>query len=185
MTFTRWLCGYPGARALVFCLGYFLVSIFPVSAEERPVQIYGWVEKAIVFHTEATVKVKLDSGALTSSMDAKNIETFKRDGRSWVRFSLALEDMKSGEAFEKQLELPVKRWVRLRGAGGEERRPVVKLRLCIGDQMLNEQFSLRDRSNMIYPVLLGRRTIAKLGLLDVGSTFRVQPDCSKNKLWEN
>ena len=38
-------------------------------------------------------------------------------------------------------------------------------------------FTLRDRSDMIYPVLLGRRLLAELGPVDSARTFTVQPSC--------
>lgn len=157
-----------------------LMSI--TAAADRPtrnndVQVVGWLEKAIVMPVGATVKMKLDSGALTSSMDAKNIEPFKRSGKNWVRFRLHLEDKQTGEDVYRDMEMPVKRYTRIRGAGGEERRPVVILPLCIGDKVYREEFTLRDRDNMLYPVLIGRRTLKDLGLLDVNSTYLTTPTC--------
>src|SRR5690606_16720928 len=108
-------------------------------------QIFGWLEKAIVMPVGATVKIKLDSGALTSSMDAKNIHLFKRKGKNWVSFRLHLEDKETGAEVYRDLEMPVKRIVRVRGAGGEDRRPVVVLPVCIGDRIYKEEFTLRNR----------------------------------------
>ncbi len=34
------------------------------------------------------LKAKMDTGALTASLSAKDIETFTRDGEDWVRFRL-------------------------------------------------------------------------------------------------
>jgi len=140
-------------------------------------KVFGWVEKAIVEPWGVEVKAKLDSGALTSSLDARDIERFKRDGERWVRFRLKLEDEESGEVFSQHLELPLYRSLRLRGAGGTDRRPVVLMRVCLGDTVYEEQFSLRDRGDMNYPLLLGRRTIGHLGLLDVRDTFLSEPVC--------
>jgi hypothetical protein len=126
---------------------------------------------------EATVKVKLDSGALTSSMHATDITPFKRNDRNWVRFRLELEDKITGEQVQMTLEKKVYRYARIRGAGGEERRPVVVLPFCIGDKILREQFTLNDRKDMLYPVLLGRRTLKELGLIDTSATFLNKPEC--------
>jgi len=152
------------------------LSAASVASSEEP-QILGWVEKAIVMPVGATVKAKLDSGALTSSMHATAIELRERDGENWVEFELELEDAASGEQVLTPMALPVERFILVRGAGGEDRRPVVKLDLCIGDQVYTEQFSLRDRGDMIYPVLIGRRTLRDLGLVDVNSTYLTQPSC--------
>ena len=69
----------------------------------------------------------------------------------------------------------------VRGAGGSDRRPVVKMSICMGDQVYEEQFSLRDRGDMTYPVLIGRRTIEHIGLIDVSETFLLKPSCSQQE----
>jgi len=146
------------------------------SAEEPPV--FGWVENAVMMPWEIQVKAKLDSGALTSSLDARDIKMFTRSGEEWVRFRLKLEDQESGEVFSDQLERPLYRDQAVRGAGGRDERPVVLLEVCVGNTTYEEQFSLRDREDMNYPMLLGRRTISHLGLLDVRKTFiHKTPDC--------
>ena len=68
--------------------------------------------------------------------------------------------------------------LRVRGAGGSEQRPVVRMDVCVAGERLNEEFSLRDRSNMHYPVLLGRRTLDRLGNVDSSRTFTTSPDCT-------
>lgn len=156
----------------------FPLSASPVASSEGP-QVLGWVEKAIVMPVGATVKAKLDSGALTSSMHATAIELRERDGEDWVEFELELEDTASGEQVLMPMALPVERFILVRGAGGEDRRPVVKLELCIGDQVYTEQFSLRDRGDMLYPILIGRRTLRDLGLVDVNSTYLTRPSCDR------
>ncbi|WP_245184798.1 ATP-dependent zinc protease family protein [Halomonas salinarum] len=156
-------------------------ALTPSLAEEttdRPV--FGWVEKAHIEPWGVEVKAKLDSGALTSSLDARDIERFKKDGDEWVRFRLELEDEESGEVFEKALERPVNRNLLLRGAGGTSRRPTVIMPICLGNTRYEEDFSLRDRSKMNYPVLLGRRTISHLGVLDVDKTFLSEPGCDED-----
>ncbi|MGR2739787.1 retropepsin-like aspartic peptidase RloA3 [Billgrantia sp. Q4P2] len=156
--------------------GLLLAGLAPALAdEEKPV--FGWIEKSTLEPWGVEVKAKLDSGALTSSLDARDIETFDKEGEEWVRFRLELTDEASGEAFEEQLELPLYRDIRVRGAGGRDERPVVLMKVCMGDTIYEEQFSLRDRGEMHYPLLLGRRSIGHLGLLDVTRTFLNKPDC--------
>ncbi|MEQ6888687.1 ATP-dependent zinc protease [Halomonas sp. CS7] len=140
--------------------------------------VFGWVEKATLEPWGVEVKAKLDSGALTSSLDARDIEMFEKEGDDWVRFRLKLEDEASGETFTERMELPLYRDLRVRGAGGVDERPVVLMNVCLGDTVYEEQFGLRDREEMNYPLLLGRRSIGHLGLLDVSETFLIEPDCS-------
>lgn len=146
-------------------------------AEEKGV--FGWVEKSTLEPWGVEVKAKLDSGALTSSLDARDIERFDKEGEKWVRFRLKLEDEANGETFSEWLELPLYRSLRLRGAGGVDRRPVVLMKICMGETVFEEQFSLRNREEMNYPLLLGRRTIGHLGLLDVRETFLTEPNCDE------
>ncbi|WP_442878831.1 retropepsin-like aspartic peptidase RloA3 [Aeromonas sp.] len=144
--------------------------------------VYGWIEKGLIMPDvtsakRVAVKMKLDTGALTSSMDARSLQHFKRDGKSWVRFTLALTDANTDKEVRQTLERPVERTVTVRGAGGMEERPTVTMSICLGDKVYKEWFTLRDRSDMNYPVLLGRRLLAELGPVDSGRTFTVQPSC--------
>ena len=160
--------------------GGLLASALTASAVASDEQVFGWVENATIEPWGIMVKAKLDSGALTSSLDARDIEMFEKDGEEWVRFRLKLEDQDSGEEFSDRLERPLYRELSVRGAGGRDERPVVLMNVCMGDTIYEEQFSLRDREEMLYPLLLGRRTISHLGLLDVRSTFQQEPACGEN-----
>lgn len=162
-------------RALSALLIAFVV---PALAGDNIAHVYGWVEKARLLAGNIELKVKLDSGALTSSLHATDIERFERDGENWVRFTVDLDTDDDGDLdVEERIERRLYRNVRIRGAGGLSRRPVVLMRLCVGSVIHEEQFSLEDRSDMLYPALLGRRTIQHLGLLDVTRTFLNDPDC--------
>ncbi|KAA0693618.1 ATP-dependent zinc protease [Halopseudomonas laoshanensis] len=142
--------------------------------------VVGWIEKGRILPEHTAVKIKVDSGALTSSMHAVNIEDFKRKGKQWVRYDVPVKDADTGELIEMEFERPVFRRILVRGAGGEDRRPVVKMSICMGDRVYEEQFSLRDRGDMTYPVLIGRRTIEHIGLIDVSRTFMLPLECSKS-----
>jgi len=165
---------YAVSLAIALLLG----STGPAVADEPAV--FGWVEKVTLEPWGVEVKAKLDSGALTSSLDARDIERFEKEDEDWVRFRLELEDEATGERFSTTLERPVYRRLKLVGAGGSDRRPVVLLKVCLGDTVYEEQFSLRNRGDMNYPLLLGRRTIGHLGLLDVTETFLSEPRCGED-----
>ncbi|MEL0167968.1 MAG: ATP-dependent zinc protease [Pseudomonadaceae bacterium] len=152
-------------------------TIAPVSMADSPRNL-GWIEQGVIEPADMTVKFKLDTGALTSSMHAEDIERFERDGQQWVRFKVALEDLNSRDEISEVFERPLERDLRVRGAGGSEDRPVVRMDVCIAGERLNEEFSLRDRSNMHYPVLLGRRTLDRLGNVDSSRTFTAEPNCA-------
>ncbi|MCE9665357.1 ATP-dependent zinc protease [Halomonas sp. M5N1S17] len=166
-------------RLVALALGaWLLVAIAPASMAEQ--EVFGWVEKATLEPWGVEVKAKLDSGALTSSLDARDIERFEKEGEEWVRFRLELLDEASGETFSETLERPLYRDIRVRGAGGRDERLVVLMNVCMGSTIYEEQVGLRNREEMHYPLLLGRRTIGHLGLLDVTRTFLNGPDCDED-----
>ncbi|HYQ39686.1 MAG TPA: ATP-dependent zinc protease [Pseudomonas sp.] len=155
-----------------------LPAAFAADPGAQPPQVYGWVEAGIIRPENVMVKIKMDTGALTSSMDAKDLEHFQKNGEDWVRFKVAVKDSKTGQLVSSTVERKVERNIKVRGAGGAERRPVVLMQICIGQRVYAEQFSLRDRGDMLYPVLIGRRTLEKLGPIDVSRTFTQKPSCA-------
>jgi hypothetical protein len=156
-----------------------LSIVLPAHSSEIPQPtVFGWVEEGILLPENVSVKIKLDTGALTSSMDAKNLERFEKNGTEWVRFNVEFQDSDTGETNSLPFERKIVRNVKVRGAGGAEHRPIVIMEMCIGNEVYNEQFSLKDRKKMIYPVLIGRRTLETLGAVDVSRTFTTEPRCS-------
>lgn len=151
-------------------------------AANTPAKVFGWVEEGLIQPEDISVKIKLDTGALTSSMDAKDLERFEREGEKWVRFNVKLKDSDTGEIVSTPFERRVERNVKVRGAGGAERRPIVLMKICIGNQEYREQFSLNNRGKMNYPVLIGRKTLDHLGLVDVSKTFTMEPHCNKTSI---
>ena len=118
-------------------------------------------------------KARVDSGAATSSLSARNIERFERNGEKWVKFDLQHDD----EIDPISVEAPLVRHVRIRQASSEEidRRPVVSLTVNLGNNLQQDtEFSLTDRSQMTYPILLGRSFLRDVTLIDVGKKL-VQP----------
>ncbi len=149
-----------------------LAAPAPAAAGER--DLFGWVERVVLVEAGFELKAKLDTGAETSSLDAVDIRRFRRGGESWVRFTV--EDPDSGD--EVRLERPLLRRVRIKRHEGEsQRRPVVELTVCIGEHERRLEFSLIDRSEFIYPVLLGRSALAGIAVVDPDETFIHDPDC--------
>jgi len=138
---------------------------------------YGWIERMRLEPWGVEVHAKLDTGALTSSIHATGIDRFEKDGDEWVRFTISVKDEQREQTVRRVFERPLYRNVVVRGAGGADYRPVVLLSVCAGDATYEEQFSLNDRSDMLYPMLIGRRTIKRLGVVDVSRTFLSEPTC--------
>ncbi|BAW79656.1 zinc dependent protease family protein [Candidatus Nitrosoglobus terrae] len=160
----------------VFALSLTLFSINGL-AQEKNKTILGWIELAQIVDWDAVIKAKMDTGALTSSLHATDIKYFQRKGTQWVRFKVEIQDQNNKkEEAGKIFKLPVYRFEEVRSSNGiSRRRPIVLIKLCLGGETYEEQFSLNDRSKLLYPMLLGRRTIKHLGLIDVTSTYTLPP----------
>lgn len=139
--------------------------------------VYGWVE-FVELHLNGQplkLKAKLDTGARSSSLDATDVEPFERDGQRWVRFRVSLPGLEESALMEQ----PVARYVRIkRHSGPNDRRPVIRLSLCIGDELRTVDVNLADRGRFIYPLLLGRKALAHLAVVDPARTFMRQPGCA-------
>lgn len=120
------------------------------------------------------LKARIDSGANTSSLSAREITEFERDGEKWVRFKLALaedEDDVVARVRDKWIEAPLLRKVRIIQAVGTDTRPVVRLLMTLGPIRQEVEFTLNDRSDLNYPVLLGRRFMMDIADIDVSRKY--------------
>lgn len=119
------------------------------------------------------LQARVDSGADTSSLSANDITSFERDGEDWVRFKLGLDDEDSvvESVRDSWLEAPVERRVRITQASGEESRPVIELLMTLGPIRETVEFTLTDRRQLDYPVLLGRRFLMDIAIIDVAEDF--------------
>lgn len=136
-------------------------------------QIFGLHEQVYLSDLGIGLKAKLDTGATTSSLSARNIQRFKRDGEPWVRFQLAFDT-----APKQVYELPIARVSRIKRRADdfdpeEEKpysaRPVINLTVHIGNRQQQIEVNLTDRSAFKYPFLLGARGLKSLGgIVDPG-----------------
>jgi hypothetical protein len=132
--------------------------------------VVGELERVWIDPPGATVIARVDTGANVSSLHAGNLVEFERDGDDWVRFELTLDDQ------TVILERPVTRHVRVFQQADQEgtRRPVISMRLQLGDVQDTYELSLADRAHLDYQMLLGRNFLSDVTLVDVGKQF-VQP----------
>lgn len=159
------------------------LSLFSASlAEARSNHtVVGWVEKVRIDLIDSTFPAKLDTGATTSSMDAKIIKIEEAKKRTHGNRGTVIFSVTDDEDRVRILERKIVRWVRIKSkTGGFLRRPVVKMSFCIADDLITEEVNLAPRENFIYPVLVGRNMMqdGKL-VIDASRTYLVKPDCKK------
>ena len=112
------------------------------------------------------IPAKIDTGARTSSLHGHVIETFERKGKTFVRFSVDWDDIEM-ECEAVQVDT--------RGItssnGKTQQRYVIKTPLRIGDTEFRAEFSLADRSDMKFPILVGRTALRRRFVVDSGRSW--------------
>ncbi|MDD4350518.1 MAG: RimK/LysX family protein [Opitutales bacterium] len=150
----------------------------PVAPKHPEKVTAGWVEWVCFQPETIQLKAKVDTGARTSSLHAYDLIEFERDGKKWVRFHV--EHQKSGELLE--IERPVVRYLKVIQHEDEpQKRPVVEMEIRMGPFHEKAEFTLIDRSNFVYQVLVGRNFLKGLVLVDCEETFLLGKPCGKLK----
>ncbi|MEO0399283.1 MAG: RimK/LysX family protein [Pseudomonadota bacterium] len=136
--------------------------------------ILGYLENVSVGDLGLAMKGKLDTGADTSSVYARDIELYERNGKdTWVRFRLVGND---GRAI--RYDQNVVRFTRIKDKrGGSIRRPVIYLPLCVGGKRGNAELNLADRSHFDFDILIGREFLAHRIVVDSGQSFAAAQSC--------
>ncbi|MBD2841576.1 ATP-dependent zinc protease family protein [Erythrobacter rubeus] len=112
------------------------------------------------------IPAKIDTGARTSSLHGHVIETFERDGRTFVRFSVDWDDI------ELECEaVQVDRRGITSSNGETQQRYVIKTPVRIGGAEFRAEFSLADRSEMKFPILIGRTALRRRFVVDSGRSW--------------
>lgn len=116
------------------------------------------------------IDAKIDTGAYTSSLHCHHIEQFNSAGKKMVRFNLL--DPSHDIYNEKLFELPIYKVKSVKSSNGvAEDRIIVKTDIQLMDKLLHAELSLTDRSEMKYPVLIGRKLISDHFLVDVSYKY--------------
>ncbi len=168
----RYRIARPGAltAALLACL-----LVLPAQAnEDKHKQIFGYIEDVRVMELGREMRAKLDTGATTSSIDAREIEKFEKDDEDWVRFTVVNRDTEEHQIVEE----PITRIVHIKRHGKDsQERYVIDLDFCIGDRLITEEVSLTSRKKWNYPLLVGRNHLAGHVLVDSAIKETRQPSC--------
>jgi len=150
---------------------FFILLCISVTADSK--QVIGWIEKGSILEAGITLHAKIDTGADTTSLSAKNYEIINKMGEQWVRFTVNTRDGDSA-IFEKKL---VKHIKIKRKAHVSQKRPVVNMTICIGDIYKNINVNLTDRSNFKYQLLIGRHFLKGSFIIDPSVQYTVEPQC--------
>lgn len=132
--------------------------------------IVGRVEKVHIYPSDLVMNARIDTGAETSSIDARDITEFERDGKNWVRFTLVDRKTNASHVIERKVVRTVK-ILQSSQEEGYEKRVVITLKISIGDKTELSEFTLTNREHMTYPVLIGRNALLDLMIVDVSKKY--------------
>lgn len=160
-------------RPIIVLILSYLLSVGCSMASEQKI-VYGYVEKVTLVDKNLNLSAKLDTGAKSASLSAIHIEEVEQDNKTYLRY---IVPSKQGPV-EFMSEYLGK--VRIKVRAGEHkdgkieplRRPVVLLRVQLGNIEKAIPVNLTNRKRFNYPLLLGRDAIiAFSGLVDPSLTF--------------
>lgn len=143
----------------------------PIKSVKTRKPVVGWRELvALPDLALSGIPAKIDTGARTSSLHADILEEFEREGEKYVRFCVDW----SGKRHECEAI-----HVAIRGItssnGETQRRYVIKTPLTLGDLTFRAEISLADRSDMKFPMLIGRSSLRRRFLVDSGRSWLQTP----------
>jgi len=101
------------------------------------------------------IEIKIDTGAKTSSLHAENIEFFNKDGKEYISFDVHPVQKHKDVIIRCQSLVTGKKQVKS-SSGHQEKRPIIKTDLKIGDHIFAIDLNLTKRDYMKSRMLLGR-----------------------------
>ena len=150
-----------------------------MSMKRKELPIVGWRE--LIHLPELglhSVPAKIDTGARTSSLHGTVLEEFERDGEKYVRFAVDFSRQDVRQVCEAV-------HVDIRGItssnGETQSRYVIKTPLKIGDVEFRAEISLADRSDMRFPMLIGRSSLRRRFVVDSGYSWLQTPEMKVKK----
>lgn len=113
------------------------------------------------------IEAKVDTGAFTSAIHCSNIEELSReDGSRFIRFQLL--DSRHPAYDQKVFEFDDYQLRDVKSSFGDvQARYVIRTQIQLFEEVIEAEFSLSDRSDLKYPVLIGRTLLKKNFLVDV------------------
>lgn len=122
------------------------------------------------------LKAKIDTGARSSALHVDALDLFERDGTTFARFSLR----PGADRPPIQAEAPVIDIRPVTDSGGRTaRRPFIRTDVRLAGQTWPIEVNLTSRTNMLFPMLLGRTATAGRLCVDPAQSYLLgRPEAS-------
>jgi len=124
-------------------------------------------------YEDYAIKAKVDTGARTSALHATQIKEYDNNGNKLVSFRLHQSN--------KHIDISTQliRYLKITSSFGDsEVRPLIRLKIRLGERSWFTEVTLTKRTRMTYPMLIGRNTLMKKYLIHSHKSYLT----GKNKL---
>lgn len=129
-------------------------------------QIIGMSEPVILDPGNIKLLARIDTGASTTSLDAENLQVVNEDGEDWAIFSVHKELFKH----------KIVKFVKIKQHDADsQRRPVIKLKVTLGNVTQVVNVTLTNRSNFKYKMLVGVNLLYDNFVVDVSQKNLTKP----------
>lgn len=116
------------------------------------------------------IKAKIDTGAKTSALHAFKVERFEQNNQAFVRFSV--HPVQKNETVQIECIAPIKDERVISDSGGhKEIRYIIETQIVIGNKSWPIEMSLTNRDCMRFRMLLGRRAMKDLAIVDPTASY--------------
>ncbi len=127
------------------------------------------------------IDVKIDTGAYTSSIHCELIEEHGNGERGRIHFRLL--DKSHPEYNNREFSYSNYRQKKVKNSFGvSEKRFVIETSIILFGEKFTTQFTLSERGEMRYPVLLGRKLLKRRFLVDPARTNLSYKEKLKNQI---
>jgi ribosomal protein S6--L-glutamate ligase len=126
-----------------------------------------------------SIKARVDSGAKTSALHAKNIAPFIKEGQNWVKFDINPIQNNVKTIIHCEAPLVDKRVVKS-SSGFREQRYVIQTSLDIGNSKWVIEMTLTNRDSMGFRMLLGREAMSGRVLVDPEQQYLLGQNTTDN-----
>jgi len=133
--------------------------------------IIGWREWVGLPNFDiARIKVKVDTGARSSSLHVSNLRIFERDGIRFAHFQVHPAQRSISPAIEAEARVLEFRSVRS-SSGKASLRPVISSTIELLGVRWKVELTLASRDQMGFRMLLGREAIRGRFIVDAGKSY--------------
>lgn len=144
-------------------------------------EVIGWREWVSLPKLDIdNIKVKVDTGARTSSLHAYDIQTYKRNGKEFAKFKVHPDQKDSKIIVACHAQIIEYRKIKSSN-GSSELRPVIETEIKLMGQKWLIEITLTNRDEMGFRMLLGRASFRDRFFVDANKSYYSAVNTNKKR----